>query len=91
MPQPTIRRAGSADAEVLARIGAETFTDTFGHLYAPNDLAQFLVEAYGLDRTRADLADPAKASWLVEADGEAIGYATAGPCRIPRSPPRAAS
>ncbi len=27
----------------------------------------FLAEAYDLERTRADLADPAKASWLVEA------------------------
>lgn len=83
MPQPTTRRAGPADAEALARIGAETFTETFGHLYAPHDLAQFLSEAYGLERTRADLADPAKASWLVEADGEAIGYASAGPCGLP--------
>ncbi len=83
MPQPTTRRAGSADAEVLARIGADTFTETFAHLYDPADLAQFLVEAYGLERTRADLADPAKASWLVEMDGEAIGYATAGACGLP--------
>ena len=28
-------------------------------------------------------ADPAKALWLVEADGEAIGYALAGPCKLP--------
>jgi GNAT superfamily N-acetyltransferase len=83
MPQPTTRRAGSADAEVLARIGAETFTETFGHLYPAADLQRFLADAYGLERTRADLADPAKASWLVEMDGEAIGYATAGTCALP--------
>jgi GNAT superfamily N-acetyltransferase len=85
MSEPTTRRAGSGDAEVLARIGAETFVETFGHLYQPDDLAQFLVEAYGLERTRADLADPAKASWLVEAGGEAIGYATAGACGLPHA------
>jgi GNAT superfamily N-acetyltransferase len=83
MSQPTTRRAGSADAEALSRIGAETFTETFGHLYPPQDLTQFVAEAYGLERTLADLADPAKASWLVEQDGEAIGYATAGPCGLP--------
>jgi ribosomal protein S18 acetylase RimI-like enzyme len=83
MPEPTTRRARPADAETLARIGAETFTETFGHLYAPHDLSQFLGQAYGLERTRADLADPAKASWLVEVDGEAIGYATAGACGLP--------
>jgi ribosomal protein S18 acetylase RimI-like enzyme len=81
---PAIRRAGPADAEVLAALGARTFSDTFAHLYDPKDLADFLAEAYGLERTRADLADPAKAQWLVEdADGRAIGYALAGPCNLP--------
>lgn len=57
--------------------------ETFAHLYDPADLAAYLAEAYGLERTRADLADPAKASWLVESDGMAIGYALAGPCGLP--------
>jgi len=83
MPEPTTRRAGPADAEILARMGAETFTETFAHLYAPDDLAAFLAEAYSLERTRADLADVSKASWLVEANGDAIGYATAGACALP--------
>ncbi len=83
MSQPTIRRAVPADAEALARIGAETFVETFGHMYPPADLAAFLPYAYGLERTRADLADPAKASWLVEADGIVVGYALAGPCDLP--------
>lgn len=83
MPEPLIRRAGAADAEALSAIGAETFVETFGHLYPPADLEHYLAEAYNLDRTRADLADPAKASWLVEADGRAVGYALAGPCGLP--------
>ena len=83
MPEPTIRRAVIADAEVLSWIGAETFTQTFGHLYHPDDLEAFRHEAYGLDRTHADLADHARAQWLVEIDGQAIGYALAGPCDLP--------
>lgn len=83
MPEPSIRRAGPADAETLAELGARTFSDTFAHLYHPDDLADFLSQAYGLERTRSDLADPAKAHWLVEADGQAIGYALAGPCGLP--------
>ncbi|HET6971895.1 MAG TPA: GNAT family N-acetyltransferase [Phenylobacterium sp.] len=85
MRDPVIRRAGPADAETLAALGARTFTDTFAHLYDPTDLADFLAEAYGLERTRADLADPEKAQWLVEVDGEAIGYALAGPCGLPHA------
>jgi len=83
MPAPTIRRATPDDAEALSRIGAETFTETFGHLYPPEDLAAFLDAAYGLDKTRRDLADPAKAAWLVELDEEVVGHALAGPCDLP--------
>jgi GNAT superfamily N-acetyltransferase len=85
MIEPIIRRAGPADAETLSALGERTFRETFEHLYDPADLQVFLAEAYALDRTRADLADPAKASWLVEADGEAIGYALAGPCGLPHA------
>lgn len=83
MQEPSIRRAGSNDAEALAAIGRATFVETFGHLYPPEDLAAFLEEAYGAARTAADLADPRSAAWLVEADGRALGYAQAGPCTLP--------
>jgi ribosomal protein S18 acetylase RimI-like enzyme len=82
-PPPTIRRAGPADAEALVAIGRATFEETFGHLYPPEDLAAFLAEAHSLARARADLADPAKAVWLVEADRAVVGYAVAGPCKLP--------
>ncbi|WP_293676291.1 GNAT family N-acetyltransferase [uncultured Phenylobacterium sp.] len=80
-----IRRAGPADAQTLAVLGARTFCDTFAHLYDPADLAAFLAEAYSVEAARADLADPAKAAWLVEDDGRAIGYALAGPCALPHA------
>ncbi|MBJ7413837.1 MAG: GNAT family N-acetyltransferase [Phenylobacterium sp.] len=83
MSQPTIRLATPADAETLAALGARTFCETFAHLYDPADLSAFLAEAYDVPRTRRDLADPAKASWLVEAGGQAIGYASVGPCGLP--------
>jgi ribosomal protein S18 acetylase RimI-like enzyme len=82
-PASTIRRAGPADAEALVAIGRATFAETFGHLYPPEDLAAFLAQSHGLARARTDLADPAKAVWLVEAGREAVGYAVAGPCHLP--------
>lgn len=83
MSPPIIRRARPDEAEIVAAIGARTFAETFAHLYAPSDLAAFLAQAYGLERTRDDLTDPAKATWLVEEDGAVIGYALAGPCALP--------
>lgn len=83
MPEATIRRAGPADAESLTDIGERTFVETFAHLYPPEDLAAYLSTAYTVAGARADLADPAKAMWIVEQDGEAVGYALAGPCGLP--------
>jgi ribosomal protein S18 acetylase RimI-like enzyme len=83
MNEPVIRRAVPADAEVLSQIGAATFSETFAHLYPPEDLRAFLASAYGLEGARAGLANPATAAWLVEQDGAAIGYAQAGPCHLP--------
>jgi GNAT superfamily N-acetyltransferase len=78
-----IRRAGPADAERLAKLGAETFSDTFAHLYPPRDLAEFLAEAHAPERYAAWAVDPAYGLWIAERDGEDVGYALAGPCHLP--------
>ena len=78
-----IRRAGPADATLLSALAARTFTETFGHLYPPEDLAAFLDEAYDPERQRRILAHPGYAVWLLERDGEAVGHAAAGPCGLP--------
>ena len=83
MTEPIIRRATSDDAHVLNAAGRSTFTETFGHLYPPADLEQFLASAHGVDRSRADLGDPAQATWVVVAEGQVVGYALAGPCGLP--------
>jgi GNAT superfamily N-acetyltransferase len=80
----TIRRATIDDADTVSSLGARTFSETFAHLYPPEDLETFLAYAYGLERTRNDLIHPDKATWLMEdEDGDAIGYALAGPCDLP--------
>ena len=84
MSETIIRRARPSDAETVADLGARTFSATFGHLYPPGDLAAFLAEAYDLDKTRVQLADPGGATWLMETDdGVAVGYVTVGACGLP--------
>ena len=80
---PTIRRAISADAETLGDIGRSTFIDTFGHLYAAEDLQAFLDESHTAAAYARYLGDDAYALWLLEADGRALGYALAGPANLP--------
>ncbi len=83
MPKTTIRRAGADEASTLADLGARTFASTFGHLYPAADLAAFLGATHTADKVAAELAAPRMAAWLAERDGEAIGYALAGPCALP--------
>ncbi|KAF1690785.1 GNAT family N-acetyltransferase [Pseudoxanthomonas taiwanensis] len=79
-----LRRAGPGDAATLSSLCARTFTETFGHLYPPEDLAAYLAEAYAVERQAQVLAHPDYAVWLLEdADGNALGHAAAGPCGLP--------
>jgi len=80
---PDIRRATPGDAEIVSALAKRTFTETFGALYPPHDLASFLDEAYAVDRQRTILSHPDYAVWLVEDAGEAVGHVAAGPCGLP--------
>jgi GNAT superfamily N-acetyltransferase len=79
----SLRRAAPADAAALSRLGRDTFVTTFGHLYPPADLAEFLAEAHAPHRYTEWLNDPEFAIWALERDGEMVGYALAGPCHLP--------
>ena len=79
------RDATPADAGALAELGAHTFTATFGHLYAPGDLALFL-EKHREQAWAAELADPAFAIRVAEADGALVAFAKLGPPQLPFTP-----
>lgn len=78
----TYRDAGPADASALAQLGRATFTETFGHLYTPDNLAAFL-ETHTAERWRAELEDPAFAVRLAEEHGQAAAYAKLAPPSLP--------
>ena len=52
------RAATPDDAGALAELGAQTFTDTFGHLYQPDDLEIFL-QNHSTANWEKELGDPA--------------------------------
>lgn len=81
----TIRRATVDDAATLSSLAARTFTETFGHLYPPEDLASFLADAYPPEKQAVILGHPDYAVWLLEDEGEAVGHAAAGPCGLPHA------
>jgi ribosomal protein S18 acetylase RimI-like enzyme len=79
----TVRRAILNDAQELAALGAATFTETFGHLYPPEDLQTFLVETHSVDAWSRVLADSKRAVWLAMLDTSPIGFITVGACKLP--------
>ena len=80
----TVRRAATHDAAELARLAAATFTETFGHLYPPADLASYLASAHTQAAWMKTLADPRVACWLGSAHGALpVGFAVAGYCKLP--------
>ena len=76
------RTATTEDADGLAALGTRSFTETFGHLYIPADLALFL-ENHTPQAWRKDLADPECVVCVGEADGEAVAYAKLLPPNVP--------
>ncbi len=81
----------AVSADTLSGLGAETFIQSFGHLYAASDLEKFLHEKHGPETYKRLLDDPAFAVWVAaDNDGTAVGYLVAGPCDLPVEalPPR---
>jgi diamine N-acetyltransferase len=80
----TIRRAAVADAAALAHLTELTFTETFGHLYPPEDLAGYISSTCTPEVCGKMLGDPRMAAWLIGADGSPpVGFVVAGYCKLP--------
>jgi ribosomal protein S18 acetylase RimI-like enzyme len=79
-----IRRATSDDAAAMAELGGGTFTETFGHLYPPEDLQAFLAKNHTRESWTHTLADPQRAIFLAEIEsGRKIGFIAVGACKLP--------
>ena len=78
MSEITYRDAHAADAEALAAFAEMTFTDTFGHLYPPEDLAAYVEAKYRPHVLADELADPATRYRLAMRNDAIVGYCKMG-------------
>ena len=85
----SFRDATTADAETICALARRTFTETFGRLYDPADLAAFL-SGHTEDGWRGEIRDRAFSVRVAEQDGSAVGYAKLGPPSLPITPRGAA-
>ncbi|MBX7199998.1 MAG: GNAT family N-acetyltransferase [Rhodospirillaceae bacterium] len=81
----TISRAEVTDAVEITALARLTFTETFGPMYPPSDLAAFLEAKYQPEIFAADIADPSQALFKAVLNGAIVGYAQAGPCGLPHA------
>jgi GNAT superfamily N-acetyltransferase len=74
-PAPSIRRASTEDAKLLAELGALTFAETFSEENTAEDMAAYMAASFSPERLTAELADPSSTFFIAEVDGSAAGYA----------------
>ena len=80
------RDARVDDAALIAALFARSFTETFGRLYAEEDLASFL-EGVTADAYAKELSNPEFRMRIAFADGQAVGFAKLGPPSLPVDTP----
>jgi GNAT superfamily N-acetyltransferase len=78
------RRAALADAEMLARLGARTFRETFGSQNTPENMASYLAKAFDVPVVARELADPNVTYIVGEIEDHPAAYAMV---RIVPAPP----
>ena len=76
------RDARDDDAAALRELFAQSFVETFGHLYPPADLQEFLDGNSEL-KWQSSLADPEVAIRVAEMDGELAGFVELAPRKLP--------
>ena len=71
-----IRSAMPDDAKVLTSLAYTTFWDAFAAhpKNAPDDLSQYMSQAFSLEQSTAELTDDKNIFLLAEIDGELVGY-----------------
>jgi GNAT superfamily N-acetyltransferase len=72
---PIIRLAVSADAHLLAEIGARTFSETFAADNTPEDMAAYVSASFNSAQLEAELGDSRSTFLIAEIEGVAVGYA----------------
>lgn len=80
------RDARPEDGPALARMAADSFIETFGHLYRQQDLDAFLTGPSGPSGLPAQIGDPAYRIRVATDDGVIAGFCKVGASTLP-SPP----
>src|SRR5262245_43964210 len=70
-----LRYGTIADAEMLAKLGAKTFYDTFAIDNTPEDMDLHLKKSFSPESQFNELSAPENIFLIIEAEGDPIGFA----------------
>jgi diamine N-acetyltransferase len=75
--EPVIRCGKIEDAETLTPLAIKIFNETFADhpLNKPEDMKAYIAEAFSLEQIRSELTDKETIVFIVEIEGEMIGFA----------------
>ena len=74
-----LRSPTEADVKALARLGADTFTESHGDQYSAEDLASFVEQVFDPVAVRGELEDATYAFRVAQTGDRLMGYAKLGP------------
>jgi ribosomal protein S18 acetylase RimI-like enzyme len=79
-----VQAVTAANIPALSTLAVDTFTETFGHLYPPQDLQAFLNRHYTLDALAAESVEPGQFWRMILDDaGIAVAYLQCAPVNLP--------
>ncbi len=78
-PQLTIRRATTDDSALLARLGTETYRDTFEADNSPENMQAYLNSAFSEQIQARELSEPGSIFLIAQMQDTPVGYARLTP------------
>ncbi len=71
----SIRHADISDTNIICALGVTTFYEAYFELDESRDLANYVLESFGLAQIEAELNDTDSTFFIAESNGKAVGYA----------------
>lgn len=71
----SIKKASLSDLEIVAKLGAQTFRETYSQANTKNDMDKYISDAFSLKEIKKELLDEKSVFFLASLDGKNIGYA----------------
>lgn len=71
----SIRQANTSDIKIICALGITTFYEAYFSQDDSNDLANYVLDSFTIEKIEREIADKDSTFFIAEADGCAVGYA----------------